>query len=505
MRRRAFVKSAAAAAAALSIAPFPLHAVVVPRRSRWKDVEAVTGDGRTVLLRAQALDALRARLRGRLLLAGDEGYETARNILNPSFDKHPALVVQPTGAADVRTAVQFAQEHGGLLLAVKCGGHSFSGQSTCDRGMLIDLSLFRDVRVDPVARTAWVTGGSLLGAVDHESAAFGLVTPLGTVSHTGVGGLVTGGGFGRLARRYGLAIDNLKSVQVVTADGELRRASSEENEDLFWGVRGGGGNFGIVTGFEFQLHPFDGQVFGGSLVYPIARAGELLQVIGEYGLEAPDELTLGATLVQPPGGEPGIAVCEVCYAGSAADGERALRPLRALGAPIADDVTMMPYIRLQRSGDVADPRAQGMYLKGGFIPRLGPDLVTAITDQFPADPRRTTLVLFQLSGGAIARVAPDATAFSQRDVFANMLALSAWRHGVDDPAPHMEATRAFWKQLEPFTYGFYTNDLEPELTPAAIRENWRQNHARLVAVKDRYDPTNLFRLNANVKPSRAAE
>ncbi|MGH7447116.1 MAG: FAD-binding oxidoreductase, partial [Longimicrobiales bacterium] len=217
MQRRAFLQSAAATAAVLSLPGRPVFASVIPDlRHRSRDLEAVTGDGRIVTITDAALADLRARLRGRLLLANDAGYDDARLILNPSFDRRPALVVQPTGVADIRTAVQFAQEHGGLLLAVKCGGHSTSGQSTCDRGMQIDLSRFRDVRVDPIARTAWVTGGSLLGAVDHETMAYDLVTPLGTVSHTGVGGLVTGGGFGRVARKYGLAIDNLQSVHVVT-------------------------------------------------------------------------------------------------------------------------------------------------------------------------------------------------------------------------------------------------------------------------------------------------
>jgi FAD/FMN-containing dehydrogenase len=233
-------------------------------------------------------------------------------ILNPSFDKRPALIVQPTGTADIRTAVNFARENKGLLLAVKCGGHSASGQSTCDRGMQIDLSRFRDVRVDPIARRAWVTGGTLLGAVDHETMAYGLVAPLGTVSHTGVGGLVTGGGFGRVARRFGLSVDNLLSVNVVTADGEFRRASATENPDLFWGVRGGGGNFGIVTSFEFRLHPMQRRVVAGNLVFPIAKAREALTVFAEYGREAPDFLDVGCTVAIPPGGRDGVTIIPVC-------------------------------------------------------------------------------------------------------------------------------------------------------------------------------------------------
>jgi hypothetical protein len=504
MKRRAFLQSAAATAAVLTLPDRPVFASLTSASSRHlRSVDAVTGDGKAVTLSDAALADLRAQLRGRLLLAADHGYDDARRILNPSFDRRPALIVQPTGVADLRTAVNFAQEHGGLLLAVKCGGHSFSGQSTCDRGMMIDLSLFRDVRVDPAARTAWVTGGSLLGAVDHEAMAHGLVTPLGTVSHTGVGGLVTGGGFGRLARKYGLAIDNLTGVHVVTADGRLRRANAEENADLFWGVRGGGGNFGIVTSFEFRLHPMRRTVVAGQMIFPLAKAREALTMFGEYGPEAPDELAFGVGLSQPPGGEAGATVVDLCYCGEDGALDAALAPLRALGTPLADTVAPMDYTVVQRSGDVEDPRALGMYLKGGFIPRLGADLVSAIVDGFPAHPSRMTAIFFQQSGGAIARVAPDATAFSQRDVFANMLTMSGWRFG-EEPSAHMQAIRDYWSTLERFTHGFYVNDLEPDHTTAAIQANYRANHDRLVAVKNTYDPTNLFRMNANVQPTVAA-
>jgi FAD/FMN-containing dehydrogenase len=499
MRRRAFLHSAAVTAAALSL-PVPPVFGSVPSRRQLRSVEAVTGDGRTVTLTDAALADLRARLRGRLLLANDEGYDSARMILNPVFDRRPALVVQPTGVADVRAAVNFAQEHGGLLLAVKCGGHSFSGQSTCDRGMQIDLSLFRDVRVDPIARTAWVTGGSLLGAVDHEAMAYDLVTPMGTVSHTGVGGLVTGGGFGRVARRFGLSIDNLESVHVVTADGAFRRASAAENADLFWGVRGGGGNFGIVTSFEFRLHPMRRQVVAGDLVFPLAKARDALRLFGEYGPEAPDELALGFIMGQPPGNEPGVVVVQVVYSGEPGGLDRAMAPVRALGKPLADTVGPMDYPALQRSGDSSDPRAQGVYLKSGFIQGVAGDLAAAIVDGFPAHPSRLTGVFFQMGGGAIARVSPDATAFSQRDVFANMLATSAWPFGQDGSA-HMQAIREYWRSLERFTHGFYVNDLEQDHNAAAIQANYRANHDRLVAVKNQYDPTNLFRMNANVKPT----
>lgn len=503
MQRRTFIQSAVAAATAVSIPRRQVFASAVhvaPRR--LQDVEAVTGDGERVTLTAATIADLKARLRGRVLLAGDEGYERARQILNPSFDKRPALIVQPTGAADVRSAVDFARENKGLLLAVKCGGHSASGQSTCDRGMMIDLSLFRDVRVDPLARRAWVTGGTLLGQVDHESMAYGLVTPMGTVSHTGVGGLVTGGGFGRVARRFGLSVDNLMSVNMVTADGQFRRASATENPELFWGVRGGGGNFGIVTSFEFRLHPMQRQVIAGQIIYPIARAREALKVLAEYGPVAPDELELQLVMAIPPGGAPGVVMFPVCYSGAASGAERALAPLRKLGTAIADTVGPMDYVAVQRSGDVTDPRAEGAYLKSGFISRIPPELIAAIVERFEGDAKRSTAVFFAPCGGAIARVPSSATAFAQRDAQWNMLNAVGWKHG-DDPAAHVQWIKQYWAGLERFTQGFYVNDLEVEHSTAAIRSNYRQNHDRLVAVKNTYDPKNLFRMNANVKPTKA--
>jgi FAD/FMN-containing dehydrogenase len=438
-----------------------------------------------------------------VLLAGNDGYDDARRILNPSFDKRPALIVQATGAADIRAAVDFSRENRGLLLAVKCGGHSLSGQSTCDLGMLIDLSPFRAVRIDPAARRAWVTGGSLLGLVDHEAMSHGLVVPLGTVSHTGVGGLVTGGGFGRTQRRFGLAIDNLTSVDVVTADGQFRHASASENEDLFWGVRGGGGNFGVVTSFEFQMHPMQRQVIAGDVAFPISRAREVLRFAGDYALEAPDDLSIGWSVAYPPGGAEGTASIEVCYIGPAGQADRVLAPIRNL-RPAEDRIRPMDYVALQRSGDVADPRAVASYVKSGFIPSMPDALISAIVERVEPHPGRITGVFFQQSGGAIGRVAPSATALSQRDAMGNVLAFVGWPNNGSDPSEHIAWVRQFWTGVEPFTHGFYVNDLEGDMTAAQVQANYRENHERLVRVKNQYDPRNLFRLNANVKPTAGA-
>ncbi|WP_153067469.1 FAD-binding oxidoreductase, partial [Steroidobacter cummioxidans] len=286
MQRREFVSYAILAAAALPTLRF---VPVLARSGPVADVPAVTADGSAMTLRSAEVRELAESLQGQLLLRGDAGYDEARLLLNPSFDKHPALIVQPTDVSDIQKAVIFARQHN-LLLAVKCGGHSFSGQSTCERGMQIDLKDFRGAAVDTVARRVSVKGGSLLGSVDRESMTQGLVTPLGTVSHTGVGGLTLGGGFGRVARRYGMAIDNLNAMDVVTADGQLRHASQSENPDLFWGLRGGSGNFGVVTNFQFKLHPMQRQVVAGKLTFPVEKARDLLTMYADYAPSAPDEL-----------------------------------------------------------------------------------------------------------------------------------------------------------------------------------------------------------------------
>ena len=500
MKRRDFVHSSLFAAVATVPGFRTVYAAA--RAGQAPDVAAITGDGREITLRGAEIDELAAALRGQLLLAGDDGYDDARRILNPSFDKRPALIAQPTGVADVRAAVNFARVHN-LLVAVKCGGHSHSGQSTCDRGMQIDLSSFRGVHVDPRTRRAWVAGGTLLGQVDHESMAHGLVTPLGTVSHTGVGGLTLGGGFGRLARRYGMAIDNLESVEVVTADGQVRRASARENQDLFWGARGGSGNFGVVTGFQFRLHPMQREVVAGGLSYPIARARDVLSMYADYAPAAPDELYVDPVIVGPPGGAPASIMLHVCYSGPQQNAERALAPIRKLGAAASDTIRTVDYVQVQRSSDSTDSRAMGSYLKGGFISQMPTELVAALVDGFQPDPGRMTMVYFQHCGGATGRVKDAATAFAHRYALANMMTVTGWRHGADDPAEHIQATRRYWATLEKFTRGFYVNDMPREATAQDINANYRGNYERLVGVKAKYDPTNLFRLNANVQPSKA--
>jgi FAD binding domain/Berberine and berberine like len=500
MKRRVFMQSSLLAAAAGVPGFRSLHAAV--RSGQTPDVAALTGDNQQITLRGRDIEDLAAKLQGRVILAGEAGYDDARLLRNPSFDKHPALIIPPTGVADVQAAVKFARANS-LLVAVKCGGHSHSGQSSCDRGMQIDLSTFRSVRVDAAARRASVAGGTLLGQVDRETSVHGLVTPLGTVSHTGVGGLTLGGGFGRIARRFGMAIDNLEAVDVVTADGRLVHASATENPDLFWGVRGGSGNFGVVANFDFRLHPMQREVVVGTVIYPLARARDVLTMWGDYASTAPDELYVDPIMQLPPGNAPGSISLEVCYSGAPTKAEQALAPIRKLGKPDKDSIKSMEYVQAQRANDVTDTRAIASYLKSGFIQEMPKELTSALVDGFEADPRRATLVFFQHCGGACSRVSDDATAFAHRYALANMIAVTAWPIGQQDPTPHIEATRRHWKTLEPFTRGFYVNDMAREATAKDINQNYRGNHAKLVALKTKYDPTNLFRLNANIQPVRA--
>jgi hypothetical protein len=498
MKRRDFLNSSLLAAAASVASVRSAYALVGD--GPVADILAVTGDRREITLRGSDIRDLARKMRGSLLLAGEDGYDKARLVLNPSFDKRPSLIAQPASAEDVQAVIDFARTNN-VLVAVKCGGHSHSGQSTCDKGLQIDLAKFRGVSVDPKAKRATVAGGTLLGQVDHECLAHGMVAPLGTVSHTGVGGLTLGGGFGRLARRFGMAIDNLESVDVVSADGKLRRTSATENPELFWGLRGGGGNFGIATNFVFRLNPMQREVIAGTLTFPFAKGRDVLSMYSDYAASAPDELYMDPVLFLPPGGGPGYAAVEVCYSGPHDEAERALAPLRKLGTPDKDTIKVNDYLEVQRWNDTGDSRSFATYLKGGFIPKLPDKLVSAMVEGIVGDPGRFTLLFFQHCGGAAGRRAENATAFAQRDAIANMMTVAGWRTGEADPGPHMKQTRNYWARLEPFTRGFYVNDLPSEITASEINSNYRGNYSRLVALKKAYDPTNLFRLNANVQPA----
>jgi FAD/FMN-containing dehydrogenase len=501
LNRRRFLATSAYAALATLGGTRAWPAILSPSMPIDRDLEAVSGAGQPIVLKRADVQELGNSLRGNLVLPGHPAYDPARRVWNAQLDKRPALIVQPRGAADVRNAVQFARASN-VLVAVKCGGHSPSGKSTCDRGMLIDLSLLRGVRVDPEARIARVAGGSLLGDLDHEAMAHGLVTTAGTVSHTGVGGLTLGGGFGRLARRFGLALDNVRAAEIVTGNGEILRVSAKENPELYWGVRGGGGNFGVVTAFDFGLHPMQRQVIGGNILFPLSQAKNVLSFYSEFESRAPDDMYLSCALTSNAGlsGLSGVGFI-VCYSGPVNRAETLLKTIRSVGKPFVDTVQAIDYVTLQRSGDLDERRAIGSYTKTGFVKNISSSLIDVMISGLVEDSGRSVTVGFQHCGGAISRVAPDATAFPHRGIHATSLLTSDWLANAD-PAPHIEWLRKYWKAIEPHTAGFYTNDVVDE-TQKQVDENYLGNYPRLVALKNKYDPTNLFRLNANVRPVSA--
>jgi FAD/FMN-containing dehydrogenase len=494
MDRRRFIRSSLSAAIAASIpgshalAQSLLHTPTsVP-----SDIDALTGDGAEVTLKQAAVQELSDSLKGKLILPGGEAYEQARWLLNARYDKYPSLVVQPTGAADVQNAVTFARENNLLL----CGGHSAAGKSSCDKGMQIDLSQLRNARVDRAAKTARIAGGSLLGELDHEAMSHGLVTTAGSVSHTGVGGLTLGGGFGRLGRRFGLSIDNVLEMDIVTPDGKFRRVGPHSDPDLYWALRGGGGNFGVVTSFLFQLHKMQREVVTGFFAYPLSEAKQILSFYTEYSQKMPDEMSIGAGMGARLGDEPGVTMYFV-WSGNPDKAEKYIEPLRKAGTVVAENIRTNDYVAVQRSGDIDDTRAFTGYMKSGFVVSISGELVDALVDNFEAHPDRATRIGFGHSGGAIGRVANSETAFAHRDANYNLLSFVSWKTGADSEE-HEKYIKSHWSNVEPYTSGFYVND-HFDQSQEMVNATYRENFPRLLKIKQRYDPTNLFKLNANIR------
>jgi FAD/FMN-containing dehydrogenase len=461
------------------------------------EIPATSLAGAATTVPGAAIKDLRQRLRGQLLLAGDDGYETARRIWNGMIDRRPALIARCASPSDTAQAIRFAREHD-LLVAVRGGGHSLSGQSVCDGGIMIDCSPMQGVRVDPIARTARLEPGVLLGALDREAQFYGLATTAGTVSHTGCAGLTLGGGQGRLQRKFGLACDNLIAADVITATGQFVRASEKENADLFWGLRGGGGNFGIVTSFEYRLHPFGPKVLAGPVIYPAEQAKDVYRFYADFTAKAPDELHLVVAMVSPTGGKPLLSV-EACYAGDVAKGERVLEPLRRFGKPLADQIKVTDYVTVQQSADKVNAPGQNFYAKSGFLAQIDAALIDAIVDGFRASPNRATVAVLQQFGGAMGRVREDATAYPNRRAPYEILVLGGWR-GAEHSEENLQAIKGHWEQLKRFTQGFYINTTALD-EQDRVRGNYGRNYDRLVQLKNKYDPTNVFRLNANIRPT----
>jgi FAD/FMN-containing dehydrogenase len=503
--RRQFIGTALAAAVTTAALPFDrLWAAAGSSEAVSGEIAAVTLSGASISLSPSDIKDFRASLRGPLLLASDEAYDQARRLWNGAFDRHPALIARCAGAADVVQAVNFARAHK-LLTAVHSGGHSISGQSACDGGLMIDLSPMKGIRVDPTAKTASAQAGVLLGEFDRESQAFGLATTLGTAADTGIAGLTLGGGQGRLARKFGLSCDNLLSADLVTADGKLLHVSEHENPDLFWGIRGGGGNFGVATSFEYRLHPLGPKVLAGNRVYPLAQARSILQALREFCEKAPDEMSISASLSNDAPGVPAgrYIAYEVVYCGDLSEGERLLAPLQKLGKPLFDNVTAKTYTAAQLglSGASPAPLPPGLnvYVKSGFLRTLPDTLIDTSLKHFAAAPAWLGELGIGQLGGAMARVQPTATAYWNRLAQYDLILDGFWADRSQDKQ-NLQQGRAMWEKFEPFTENYYVNT-EPSADEKRLRATYGDNYPKLVQLKNKYDPMNLFRLNANIKPT----
>ncbi|USU20695.1 FAD-binding oxidoreductase [Paraburkholderia fungorum] len=460
-----------------------------------------------VSVSSSAADELKAAIRGELLLPGDAGFDAARSIWNAMIDRHPAMILRCAGVADVRRGVTFARDHG-LPLAVHSGGHNIAGTALCDDGLVIDLSPMKSVQIDPVAKRAYVEPGATLRDFDHEAQAFGLATPLGINSTTGVAGLTLGGGFGWLSRRYGMTVDNLISADVVTADGELRHASADSNEDLFWAIRGGGGNFGVVTRFEFALHPVGPLVYGGLVVLPLDQAKSALQQYRAAAEQMPDELSVWAVLrLAPPlpflppevHGKP-VIVFAMCYTGPVENGPSVVENVRGFGTPVGEHLGPMPYAMWQQAFDpLLTPGARN-YWKSHNLDGIPDGLVDALLEAIGTLPSPQCEIFFGQIGAQTSRVPVEATAYSSRDTQYAMNVHGRWDNASDDERCIAWA-RAFFDAAAPFALGsVYVNFMTQE-EGGRVADAYGPNYERLVAVKHRYDPQNLFRHNQNIRPS----
>jgi FAD/FMN-containing dehydrogenase len=467
-----------------------------------------TIDGKSTSLSAEALDALRGGLRGALCLPGEAGYDEARTIWNAMIDKRPAAVVRAAGASDVIQTVRLAAQHG-LLLSVRGGGHNIAGSAVSDGGLMLDLSRMTSVRVDPDARTVRVEPGARLADLDKETQAFGLATPVGINSTTGVAGLTLGGGFGWLSRKFGLTVDNLLSADLVTAEGVLVRTSETEHPDLFWAIRGGGGNFGVVTSFELKLHPVGPQVIAGLIVHPFSAAKDVLNDYRRLVAKAPDELCCWTVLRKAPplpflapevhGTE--VLVLALCYAGDPEAGARAVAPFKAIGKPIADVVGPAPFAAWQMAFDPLLTPGERNYWKSHDFVELGDGLIETVLEAVRTLPTPQCEIFIASLGGAINRVSREATAYPHRDINFVLNVHTRWSSPSEDNACIAWA-RAFYDAAAPFaTGGVYVNFMPDDEAQRVRSGAYGANYDRLAKLKAKYDPRNLFRTNQNVTPA----
>jgi hypothetical protein len=451
------------------------------------------------MITESVIQQLKSSVRGQTFCPGDLGYDDARTVPNAMIDRRPAIIARCAGAADVLACVRIARERE-VLVSVRGGGHSVAGKAVCDGGLMMDLSAMKGMRVDPARRTVHAQTGLKLGEFDRETQAFGLATTQGVVPTVGIAGLTLGGGWGQLHGKFGLAIDNVIGADVVTADGRLLTANASENQDLFWGIRGGGGNFGVVTSIEYRLHEV-GPIYGGAIFFPAAKAKEILPLWREFCEQSPDELVNQATSATVEGTP--VFGLAACYCGALADGEKLLQPLRKFATPVADMLGPMTYLQIQSMFEPFFPPRRFVYTKSNFFRALSDDAIETLVQYVDKSPSPHTFAPFvEHWHGAATRVAPGDTAFPHRQYSWNFFAWSMWTDPTDSEK-NIRWTRECWEGLKPFlvagAYGNYvTDDSE-----AIAREAYGCNYDRLVALKNKYDPTNFFCMNHNIKPSQA--
>lgn len=440
---------------------------------------------------------LRQTIRGELVVPDDPGYERARRVWNGMVDKSPAAVIYCADADDVIAAVNFARSQN-LLVAVRAGGHNVAGSSVCDGGVVIDVSRMKRIEVDPLRRIARAQAGLNLGEFDAATQSHGLATTMGINADTGIAGLTLGGGFGKLGRKHGLTCDNLVGAEIVTADGRLLRASATENADLFWALRGGGGNFGIVTTFEYKLFPVGPLLLAGSVLHAYKDARAAMRFYHAFASTAPDELSVDASLVTTPSGERFFGI-SACYIGPMDAGDRILKPLREYGTPVEDQIAPIPYLQIQSAGDATFPRGRRYFWKAQFMREITDDAIDVLLAAYATAPAES-LVVFQQVGGAISRVPVGDTPYVNRDALYDCFPISIWDNPAEDAA-QVRWARGLWEAMRPFsTGGVYANNLGEEGFDR-VQAAYGENYPRLVAVKNKYDPTNFFRLNQNIKPT----
>ena len=462
------------------------------------DLKAITITGADAVLKEAVVAELRESLRGELLCPSNEGYNEARSLWNAMFDKRPALIVRCTGVSDIISSVNFARTNS-LPVAVRGGGHNVAGSGACDGGLMLDMSRMKSVRVDTVNRTARAEPGLTWGEFDRETQAFGLATTGGICSETGIAGVTLGGGFGWLMRKHGLSLDNLLSVDVVSADGQLRTASATENSDLFFGVRGAHSNLGVVTSLEYRLHPVGPIVLAGLVLHPLEKAKEVLKFYREYTSQAPDELSAWAGLLTSPDGHPMVAIL-ACYIGSIEAGEQVLRPLKEFGPPMADMIQPMPYLKAQSLMDESFPRGRYNYWKSNLLRELSDDAIDTLVEGFSGVTSPYSSVLIEQLGGAVSRVGKDETAFNHRAAPFDLVIMPMWSDPAES-AQHIHWADALWSAMQPFSSGgVYVNYLSNE-GEERVKAAYGTNYERLVTLKNKYDPLNLFRLNQNIRPT----